>query len=223
MPKRLAMASTGQVAEVAKRNDDLVVWRERGQPISRTSRRAFDRAGRPSARATSVEMSVVCQRDVRSQAVAADVDEDPIEPGLEPGWIAQRRPPAPGLDERVVRRVLRLDRVAEDGARQTIGGVKMLVGEAQEGGRALARRLGLDGPAVCQLDDLGRSAHDDMTNEPPTTFNQTRSWPGRTELRGLSESGSDASAPALDRPRAARARLSSTAALVRPRPGCPSR
>jgi hypothetical protein len=74
-------------------------------------------------------------RDVRrlpaggSQAIAAGVDEDPVEPLLEARRVAQRRPLAPGLDERVVRRVLCLGGIAQDRPGQAIRLVEVLVGQ----------------------------------------------------------------------------------------------
>jgi hypothetical protein len=84
--------------------------------------------------------------------------------------VAQRRPIPPGLLEGVVCRVLGVRRVAQDRAGQAVGGVEMVVRQAQEGLFALGRRLGHGGPAVCHLDDLGRSPHDDMTIQRGETF-----------------------------------------------------
>ena len=114
-------------------------------------------------------MSVVC-RLRRTQPIAAGVDEDPVEPRLEPRRVAQRLPLAPGLDERVVRRVLRLGRVAQDRPGQAICPVQVLVGQAGEGGGANGVLAGHDGRAICQFDDLGRLPHDDMTIEGGKTF-----------------------------------------------------
>ena len=46
----------------------------------------------------------------------------------------------------------------------------MIVGQAQEGLGALGRLLDHHWPAVCHLDDLGRSPHDDMTIQRGETF-----------------------------------------------------
>ena len=104
------------------------------------------------------------------QPVATGVDEDPVEPRLEPRRVAQRRPLPPGLLERVVRRVLGVGRVVQDRAGQAVGGVEMVVGQAHESLGARCRRLDHGGPAVCHLDDLGRSVHDDMTVQRGQTF-----------------------------------------------------
>src|SRR4029079_7034821 len=50
------------------------------------------------------------------QPIAADVDQDPVEPGVEPGGIAKRRSGAPGPDERILRCVLGLGPIAENQA-----------------------------------------------------------------------------------------------------------
>jgi hypothetical protein len=48
----------------------------------------------------------------------------------------------------------------------------VVVDQAEEGVGALGRLLDHDGPAVCHLDDLGRSPHDDMTIQRRETFIQ---------------------------------------------------
>ena len=105
-----------------------------------------------------------------AKTIAAGVDEDPVEPLVEPGGVPQRRPLPPGLDERVVGRVLRLGRVR---AGSPGPGDRRHRGDRRQGaGRpALARSwLDPDGPAVCHPDDLRRSPHDDMTVQPCETF-----------------------------------------------------
>jgi hypothetical protein len=62
-----------------------------------------------------------------------------------------------------VRGVLGVGRVVQDCAGQTVRGVEVLIGQPQEGLATLGQRLGHGGPAVCHLDDLGGSRHDDMT------------------------------------------------------------
>ena len=46
----------------------------------------------------------------------------------------------------------------------------MEIGQAEERLGAFGRLLDHGGPAVCHLDDLGRSAHDDMTINRGETF-----------------------------------------------------
>ena len=121
-----------QVAVVAKGDDDPVVGRQRrdgvGQDVAVVRLREW---------VTGRDRDL--GRDVRRlpargpQPIAAGVDEDPVEPRLEPRRVAQRRPLPPGLVERVVRGVLGVGRVAQDRAGQAIGRVEMVVGEAQEG------------------------------------------------------------------------------------------
>lgn len=66
------------------------------------------------------------------EAVAADVDEDPIEPRPEPGWVAERPERSPGANECVLGGVLRIVPVAEDEASQPVGAVELAPGGAQE-------------------------------------------------------------------------------------------
>ena len=100
-------------------------------------------------------------RDVRgapasgSKSIATRVDEDPVEPWLEPRRVPQRRPLPPGLLECVVRCVLGFGgsrRIARQGGMPR---VEMAIGEAQEGLGAFAQLIDHGWPAVCHLDDLG--------------------------------------------------------------------
>ena len=70
-----------------------------------------------------------------------------------------------------MRRVLRLDRVAQDRARQPVGAIEVLVREADEGGIARGRVTDARRCWFCQFDYLGRSVHDDMTRQHAETFN----------------------------------------------------
>lgn len=79
-----------------------------------------------------------------AKAIAADVDEDPVEPGLEPGRIAQGGRSTPGAQQRILGRVLRLVLIAEDQAGQSIGAVKLPIGQPKE----LVRGVG--SAPVCQ-------------------------------------------------------------------------
>jgi len=89
------------------------------------------------------------------QPVPARVDEDPVEPLLEAGWISQGRPLPPGLDEGVVRGVLRLGGVSQDRSGEAVRGVEMIICQAKKGRPAIHRPVDLDRPAVCHVDDLG--------------------------------------------------------------------
>ena len=140
MSSRLAISLHRQVAVVAERDDDSVLGRQSrdgvGQEVA---------VVRLSEWVTGRDRDL--GRDVRGlpargpQPIATRVDEDPVEPWLEPRRVPQRRPLPPGLLERVVRRVLGIGRVAQDRAGQAIGGVEMVIGQAQEGLGALARLL----------------------------------------------------------------------------------
>ena len=63
-------------------------------------------------------------------AIATRVDQDSVEPLIEARLVSQSVPAPPRLNECVVRRVLRLGRVVQDGARQPVGGVEVLVGQS---------------------------------------------------------------------------------------------
>ena len=94
--------------------------------------------------------------DRRAQSITAGVDEDPVEPLIEPRRVTQRRPLPPRLDQRVVGGILRLSRVAQDRASQTIGGVEAI--GRPGAGRPAARSVGCSattGPTLCHLEDLG--------------------------------------------------------------------
>src|SRR5712691_11469305 len=63
----------------------------------------------------------VVERDLANLAatpelIAADIDEDPIEPGLETGGVAQETGRSPGPQQRLLCRVLRFLPIAEDQA-----------------------------------------------------------------------------------------------------------
>ena len=77
------------------------------------------------------------RRGVVPQAVPALVDDDAIEPAVEPVLIAQAGPAQPCLNCGVVDRVLRFRASVEDSGCKAIGAVKPLVGQPPEN-----RRLG---------------------------------------------------------------------------------
>ena len=116
-----------EVALEAERDDHAVIRRQRSQSrfdhvaivgagvgITGGDHELVGDVGRPLARCTR-------------EAVAALVDEDPIEPGLEAVGIAEGRPLPPGLDERIMRCVLGVRTVAEDRIRQAVRPIEMLV------------------------------------------------------------------------------------------------
>ena len=70
------------------------------------------------------------------QPIAADVEGDSTEPLLEAIVVAQGVEPPPGQDGSVVGsvvgRVLGLDRVPQDDARQAVGGIEVSIGQPRE-------------------------------------------------------------------------------------------
>ena len=130
----------GQVAVVAQRDDDLVIGRQR-RDGGADDVAVFDAAGVITCRERDLGGDVGRPAARRAQPIPAGVDEDPVEPRLELGGIAQRLPLAPGLDEGVMGRVLCLGRVAQDGSRQAVGLVEVLVGQPDEG-RVAEPRVG---------------------------------------------------------------------------------
>ena len=157
-----------QVAVVAERDNDPVIRREVAIALARTSRSCDWTNGSPDEIATSTEMSVACRRADRSRSrqVLTRIRSN----------HGSKRAGSRSVDHfRHACRTRRAWRPARPSgragcARQAVGGVEMLVGQAQEGLGALGRLLGHGGPAVCHLDDLGRSAHDDMTIQRGKTF-----------------------------------------------------
>ena len=137
-----------------------------------TSRSAVGPAWSPVASATSAEMSVACQRFDRSRLrqvltrirsnhgsnrLASRSVSHLRQAWTNASWVASCA--SAGF--------------VQDRPRQTVGLVEMLVGQPDEGGGAIAAVAGvahLGRPAVRQLDDLGRSVHDDMTPGRRETF-----------------------------------------------------
>src|SRR5262245_44250137 len=73
------------------------------------------------------------------QPIAADVDQDPVEPCVETGRVAQRGSGAPGPDQRILRGVLGFSVIAEDQAGQPERPIQATVGEFQNAlGRSVA-------------------------------------------------------------------------------------
>jgi hypothetical protein len=67
-----------------------------------------------------------------AKPVAADIHEDPVEPRLEAGRIAQRARRLPGPDQGILGRILGFLLVAQEHARQPVGPIELTVREAQE-------------------------------------------------------------------------------------------
>jgi hypothetical protein len=119
------------------------------------------------------------------QSIPARVDEDPVEPRLEPRRIAERRPFAPGLDVGIVRGVLRLGRIAEDGAGKPVGGVEVGLRQVREGRGTLVRLLARGRAPIWHGHDLDWLSHDDTTNDGGGIFNRRRRGPIRRAGRIL--------------------------------------
>ena len=64
-----------------------------------------------------------------ADSVATRVRDDPPEPCVEPIWLAQAAPVAPGGHERVVDRILCLCGVAQDEGCQTVARIELSVGQ----------------------------------------------------------------------------------------------
>ena len=143
----------GQVAVVAQRDDDLVV---RGESCDRSADdvTVLDATAVIAGRERDLGRDVGRQPAGRAQSVPAGIDEDAVEPRLEPGLIAQRLPFSPRLDEGVVGRVLCLAGVVQDRPREAIRLVEVLVGQPDEGRVAESRVRDTCRCAFCQVDGL---------------------------------------------------------------------
>lgn len=84
-------------------------------------------------RLSRVSQVVVASVSPSSEAVAARVDEDPPEPGVEPLGIAEPMVVAPCSDERIVGRIFRLLCVAKDEAGKPIALVEAPFEQPLEG------------------------------------------------------------------------------------------
>ena len=72
-----------------------------------------------------------------AQAVAADVDQDPIEPGLEAIGIAQGPGRPPGTDQSFLGRILGVALIAKEEAGQPIGAIQLSRRQAAEAIRGI--------------------------------------------------------------------------------------
>lgn len=87
------------------------------------------------------------------------MDQDAAEPVLEARWIPEGRPLAPGLDERIVRGILGVIGIAEDGECQPIARLELPVGESSEGSLAGRPSAGLDDPLADHVANLRAFSH----------------------------------------------------------------
>ena len=78
-----------------------------------------------------------------AQPVATGVDQDAGEPRLEAVGIVERPGSPPGGDDRVVGRVLGLDRISQEDSGEEVRPVQLAVGEPSKGCSLVGRR---DGP-----------------------------------------------------------------------------
>ena len=72
-----------------------------------------------------------------AESIAAEVDEDPVEPWTEAVGIPERADRSPCPDQRILGGVLGLVRISKQEAGKSVGAVQLAPGEAQE---ALLRR-----------------------------------------------------------------------------------
>jgi hypothetical protein len=85
-----------------------------------------------------------------SQAIATNIDKDPVEPRLEPCGIPERPDTVPCPDEGVVGRVLGVVEAAEDQAGETVGAVELDVRESGEPCLGIGRRRSVQRvPSMC--------------------------------------------------------------------------
>jgi len=99
---------------------------------------------RGSDRSRSIQI-IVASTPGTSKPVAAGVDQDPSEPGVEPVRIAEAAVIPPCSDERVVGRILGLLCVAEDEPGEAVGRVEALVDKPLEGCGSRRLRVRRDG------------------------------------------------------------------------------
>ena len=111
--------------EERHRSHDLVPLQDAAERIG-LGDRLGDRVERDEAHAAAT-----------TQAVAADVDQDAVEPGLEAVGVAQGPGRPPGAKERLLGRVLGLDLVAQEQAGQPIGAVQLSCRQATEAIRGI--------------------------------------------------------------------------------------
>jgi hypothetical protein len=111
---------------------------------------------RGSNRSRSIQI-VMLSTSAPAEAIAADVDQDPPEPGVEPIGVTEPGVLAPGSDERVVGRILCLLYVAEDQPREPVGRVQALRDKRLEGGGTSRLRVRRDGPGFLAQTGLSLS------------------------------------------------------------------
>ena len=104
--------------------------------------------------------------------VAADVDEDPVEPGVEPILVAQRLPTRPGAGDGLLRGIFGFVPIAQDERGEPVAHKQARVIECGEGLEALPtraiRRIDGETPAtVVRVRDRRRVLTPRRSSEPP--------------------------------------------------------
>ena len=162
-----------EVAVVAKDHGDPVVGTEgcKGAPDGVAVVDGVMGVSRGRRRSCSIQI-VVASELPSTKPIAAGVDEDASEPGVELVGIAESPMLLPGSYERVVGRIFRLLCVAEDEAGMSVGLVEACLHEPLECGSAFVLGIGLEGPTgVAQLSLSTREPPLVPTHQVPETFN----------------------------------------------------
>jgi hypothetical protein len=140
-PESVGDVSDPEVEVEAERDDDPVIDAQplEGAIEDETVIDPAERVGSLAVVAFGLDLddgSTACP----AQSIATDVDEDPLEPGLESSRVTKRSVALPGGHDGVVGRILRFDTIAEDDPGQSISSVKVLIGEGREGGSSIDHR-----------------------------------------------------------------------------------
>ena len=104
----------------------------------------------------------------RPEAIAAAVDEDPLEPVVGASRVAELGPVAPRSEGRIVDDILGLARIAEDEGREAVGLVEAAFHEAFELGGAGIQGVSPRGAAL-RAEPLCHQASDDHSCPPRST------------------------------------------------------
>ena len=161
-----------EVAVVAKDDGDAVIGTEGRERAAEGIAVVDAEMGvmRGSRRSCSIQI-VVASDLAATEPIAAGVDEDSGEPGVEPIGIAEPAMLLPSSNERVVGRIFRLLCVSEDEASQPLGIVEACLDELLERGSASASASAASvRPALLSSpSDSGPSPV--PTHQAPETFN----------------------------------------------------
>ena len=114
-PNAFGYVLKGQIGPVVEDEDKAMIVVQRRHrtedliPLDKISERIPDRRER-----AGIVHGDEPNQSATAQPITADVDEDPIEPGLEAGGVAQRGSRPPGAQQGVLGRVFSLLSVAKD-------------------------------------------------------------------------------------------------------------